>query len=568
MCHVLSRNCAINSNVLYRLKQFVLNRRKNVKKFNSTKLSKGYPAIPASEMTIHHFYYGGVKFHYMTLLACFQRLFGLHGSGKDTEKTECFHKVAVKAPMLAISGRTGSRLLECAKVMQKAAHAACMMEKVKLTQEHDQVSSPSPSEDDDRHHKQARRQSQIKTFKKQIIEMDQATFRGLDDSCTGSPFLHPIVTLEVLFAAFVQYLHGKKEADLDEDECRLLMRAFDSNQHRLMCGDVVPVKWLLTECLKLSTHIRCGDLVTTKGLFYLRSTLQFKDDRKGPIAGRTFHGEHSFVFVSAGVEVHKLVRVLGIVVCEDNLVSHREEFFIGVVLARAEKGYLPYDQYGYCFIGTRRFESHPDIQIFNCRSIVYPAWCMPVNPLEFRDLRDLISHNKLYYCITPSRVLCNAPRYDDLCRFSTEQVNAFQEVVEMNRRNEDLKAEVAAFRVADVARAQLRKKAREEKDVNKVIKDDRKKAGGPTRQKSKKDIQAKGNGKRSRSAKKYTEGSSESEECDPGLFRSGKSTRKSVPTKQTKNKFKVQSEHASEVSDSHSHKLLRIRSTSNESENS
>jgi len=482
--HVVLRNAAINANLLYRLKQFVLNRRKKPKR-----LSKIYPVLKDRDITIHHFYYGGVKFHYMTFFACFQRLFGLHGSGKDTEKTESFHKQSVKAPMQSISNHSGNRLLECAKEMQKSAHAACMMEKVKATQLGAVDDNDVASADDERDDHTKRKRFRSQCFKKTNIVVGRRTFRGLDAAFNGSPFLHPIVTLQLLFAAFVEYLTMLERADGETGHVLFLRQALGENPEISYHGNR-SFSWTLVEGLKLCSDLQCGDLLTADGNFFIRSTRKFKDDRKEAIADRTYHPEHSFVFVQQSVtETEKLIRVLGVIVCQDVVTFHREEFFIGVNLCRVRDGYLPFDRYDYCFAKTTELAGYPDIAIFNCKLISSPAWCVPVNPLHFTSLNDPITSKRYHYCIPPSRVLCNAPHYDDLQELNTQNLNPFRDVAELNKLNSDLERDVDVFNSS--ARAAAQKKKAAQVEVQKETSKRKAKSEGNSKEKQTKKIKKK-----------------------------------------------------------------------------
>ena len=506
--HVVLRNAAINANLLNRLKQFVLNRKKKPKR-----LSKLYPVLKASEITIHHFYYGGVKFHYMTFFACFQRLFGLHGSGKDTEKTESFHKQSVKAPMKSISNHSGNRLLECAKEMQKNAHAACMMEKIKATQQEAEDDSDVSFADDERDDITKRKRFRSQCFKNTRIVVGRSTFTGLDAGFKGSPYLHPIVSLGILFAAFLEHLNVLEDTAVETSELSFLRQALGENPDQSYhCTR--NFSWTLVEGLKLSSDLQCGDLMTAEGKFFIRSTRQFKDDRKGAIAERTFHPEHSFVFVqSCLAKSAKLVRVLGVIVCRDVVSYRSEDFFIGVTLSRARDGYLPFDRYDYSFVRVNESEGYPDIEIFNCKDIASPAWCVPVNPLNFTSLHDPITSKNYHYCIPPSRVLCNAQQYEDLLGLNTKHLNPFRNVSDLNILNTVLEGDVDAFNLTARAVAEKKKAA-----LLEMVKAKRKigdKSDGYIKEKKSKTTKK----KRKTGGKQC----SESDEADKGLFFNGKS---------------------------------------------
>ena len=448
--HVVLRNTAINLHELYQLKQFVT-KRKQYRNRGS------FSSLRAKDITTSHLYFKGVKFHYLQKMAGNQLLFGLFGIGKDTERTELSHKATVKAPLEGISNQRNGRLVECARFMQKNVHAKCMAEKLRATNAMDEkVDTHEPKgkrvvestgEKETGRIRESKEQAS-KSFKRQQIISGKSRFITSDPTFTGFPFLHPRVDLQILHVAIHEFASDRR--NMGKKQHDMLVRA-------LQC--VAPStnqisKLYLTEGLKISTTARCGDLDST-GVYSIRSNQMFSDDCRSRLADRTSHAVHNFVFVSER-GVSNLVRLLGLIQCEQynepqggkkELVEARE-YCVAVVMSKMPKGYLPFDRYGYRVLQAHGVD-YPDIRIFPCDSIAYPAYCVPTNPEDFRTVENLSDSSVSFYNIPMSRVLCEYQAYTDLLCLNSDHVKAFRTVAEMNVINGKLLDDVKSVHDRD-----------------------------------------------------------------------------------------------------------------------
>ena len=440
VCHIVSRNTAINLNAAYTLKQFVLNRSKRPKRNCGM-----YPSLPISDITIHHFYYHGVKFSYMTTLACFQRLFGLTGSGKDTELTESFHKKVVKAPLEAISNNTAGRDLECARYMQKTVHAECMMQKTVLTNEVEKIEGillPSFLALEDSSFR-------CKSFRRQLLSCKAGRFCTPDPSFIGHPFSHPRISLEILHLTFCYY-HRNLIASSTSNAIRseqynlgLVLKLHAPSTGGVSANQQPLPKLFLTEAVKMSSQLRCGDLKHTRGDYFIRSTQEYCDDRRGIGSERTFHALNSFCFANIPDGRYSLVRILCIGLLEGTNTSL--VYCLVVVMTRAKPGFLPYERYKYSFVDDGSSPPYADVFLLNADNISCPAFCVSVNPTRWRAVDDLLSDGELYYCIPPQRVLCKKETYEEMLSLNSTKFDAFRSVIKMNDINRSLEERVAAF---------------------------------------------------------------------------------------------------------------------------
>lgn len=456
--HVVLRNTAINLHELYQLKQFVTKRKQYRNKGSISSLR-------AKDITTSHLYFKGVKFHYLQKMAGNQLLFGMFGIGKDTERTELSHKATVKAPLEGISNQRNGRLVECARFMQKSVHAKCMAEKLRATNamdeevhNHEQKGKgvvESPGRNETGRIRESQGQAS-KSFKRQQIISGKSRFITSDPSFTGFPFLHPRVDLQILHVAIHEFASDKRNVDKKQHD--MLVRA-------LQC--VPPTKdkickLFLTEGLKISTTARCGDLDST-GVYIIRCNQMYSDDCRSRLADRTSHAVHNFVFVSER-GVLNLVRLLGLIQCEQynepqggkKEVVEAREYCCAVVMSKQPKGYLPFDRYGYRFLQAHGVD-YPDIRIFPCDCIAYPAYCVPTNPKDFRTVENLSDSSVSFYNISMSRVLCEYQDYTDLLRLNSDHVKAFRNVAEMNIINEKLLVDVKCVRDRDIALKERKK---------------------------------------------------------------------------------------------------------------
>ena len=474
VCHIVSRNTAINLNAVYTLKQFVVNRSKRPKRNCGM-----YPSLPISDVTIHHFYYHGVKFSYMTTLACFQRMFGLTGSGKDTEMTESFHKKVVKAPLEAISNNTAGRDVECARYMQKTIHAECMMHKTVLSNEAEKKSdgvelSPGPSVEDTLF--------RCNSFRRKQMWSKEGKFCSPDSSFIGHPFLHPRISLEILHYTFCVYQESmlsdftSSTNRREHYELGLVLQLHAPCTSGPPSQGTIP-KLFLTEAVKRSSSLRCGDLKHTRGVHFLRSTQEYSDERRAIASQRTSHALNSFGFANIPDGRYCLVRILCIAIVEGIL--SQTVYCLVVVMTRAKPGFLPYDVYKYSFVDDGTSPPYPDILIVNADNISCPAFCVSVDPTRFRAVDDLLSDGDLYYCIPPQRVLCKKGTYQDILCLNSEEFDAFRSVSKMNDLNRDLEERVAAFNVSAVGKREEKAAAAtiRRKDQAKAKKEAKKKDG-------------------------------------------------------------------------------------------
>ena len=455
--HIFLRNTAINANQLYRLKQFVINRGNNPKR------DKGiYPPLRSKDITSQHLYYHGVKFHYMTLLACFQRLNGLTGSGKDTECSESFHKKVVKAPLEAISNQTAGRLLECARFIQKQLHAECMMHKRRLTIESELCENgqsesvdSSSSLDDDFLACPVVKMVQSKCFKSQILTCSGHMFYTGDKFFFGHPFLHPRISLSCLNELFHIY-HSRliiSSLVVENEHLYLGLALKIHSSPRVLMPIPLPPVLILTEAVKRSSTIRCGDLKSSGGSYFIRSTQSYTDDRRGPIEGRTSHAINSFCFIQGVVDQRiALVRVLGIISMEHTRKDGPNPptcvpvvYLVVVVMTKVARGYLPFDRYKYSFIDHGPTSSYLDVRIVKADNITSPAFCVPEKADDFRVVDDLQTDHPCYYCISPKRVMSTYYTYDELLMLNTVDVDPTRTILQMNQLNHELEVDVAAF---------------------------------------------------------------------------------------------------------------------------
>jgi len=465
VCHVVLRNAAINAGLLYRLKQFIINRPKK-----PPRGGKHYPRLKSKDLTIAHFYFGGIKFYYLTQLACFQRLYGLYGSGKDTELTESFHKKVVKQPLESISNQFGGRLVECARHMQKHAHAECMNFKSKLSG--DKITDPSCDSDDEENKDDDvechfMKKSRSKAFKKQLLHVTESAFHTKDVSFSGFPWLHPFVTLESLFSLLTIHRNGLSVDSGKRAEYMVLKQALRKSDRKQWA------KLILIDGYKLSSVLRCGDLDLTKGEYFIRSCQTYQDDRRGPIAQRTSHAINSFVFAKLGEGV-ELVRILGIVLCEDERARENGQevavYCVVVVLSPAAEEYLPYDVYEYKLL-HEVMKTHPDLRIVNTDSITSPCFCVSVQPDNFRTVDNFTTSTPRFYCIPPSRINPRQESYTDLLvRCNTSTVDAFRSVADMNDINSKLGEDVAKFTLDNNAKKLEKTAAAKERRKEKAAK--------------------------------------------------------------------------------------------------
>ena len=450
VCHIVLRNTVMHSNSLYRLKQFMLNRGKK-----PDRNSGMYPVLKSKEVTLRHFFYHGVKFHYLTLLACFQRLYGLTGSGKDTEMTEAKHKTVVKEPLESISNNTASRQLECARYLQKQAHGQCMEYKLSLT-EWKGDPQPERTADNDELECSFLTQFNAKSFRKVMLTCTKGGFvNDRDQSFNGFPFLHPSISLGCLYLVFSIYLRElpKPTTTTALREYSTLLEALDSPREscKRKSKDDFPHLYLI-EGVKMQSYLRCGDLKGTRGSYFLRSTQTYLDDRRGPVAKRTTHALNSFCFVDnvGGVEV-RLARILGIMCLQGGeldhsvTVSHVENYFLVVLMTKTAKGYLPYDRYKYSYVESES-QLHADVRIVKSFNVTSPAFVVSTNPVHFRRVDDFTSTSSSFYCISPRRVQCNVAHYSDLVSENTKSCEAFRSVANMNQSNSFLEASVEEFK--------------------------------------------------------------------------------------------------------------------------
>ena len=451
VCHIVLRNTVLHSNSLYRLKQFMVNRGKKPDRHSGM-----YPALKRNEVTLRHFFYHGVKFHYLTLLPCFQRLYGLTGSGKDTEMTEGKHKSVVKEPLEAISNNTASRQLECARYLQKQAHGECMEYKSSMTGGKGDK-KPELTVCNEELECLFLKQFDAKSFKKVMLTCrDGAFVNDRDVSFNGYPFLHPSISLDGLHLALCIYLRGLPPASTktEREEYSTLQQALDSTRESCRRKSQVDYPHLfLTEGVKMQSYLRCGDLKGTRGSYFLRSTQTYLDERRGPISQRTTHALNSFCFVvnGCGFEV-RLARILGIlslqgtgVVGTSVSVPTGEDYFLVVLMTKTTKGYLPYDRYKYSFVDTES-HSHADVKIVKSCNVTSPAFVVPTNPVHFRRVDDFTRTTPSFYCISPGRVQCNVSQYSELMSRNTDRCEAFRSVAKMNQMNDSLEASVEEFK--------------------------------------------------------------------------------------------------------------------------
>ena len=469
VCHIVLRNTVMHSNCLYRLKQFMLNRGKK-----PDRNSGMYPVLKSKEVTLRHFFYHGVKFHYLTLLACFQRLYGLTGSGKDTEMTEAKHKDVVKEPLEAISNNTASRQLECARYLQKQAHGECMEHKLSLTEgkggPRHEVNSAN-----DEFECFFLTQFNSKSFKKVMLTCRSGClFNDRDHSFDGYPFLHPSISLGCLYLVLSIYLSELPipSTTSAESEYLTLLEVLDSSRETCKRQSQVDTPHLyLIEGVKMQSYLRCGDLKGTRGSYFLRSTQTYLDDRRGPVSQRTTHALNSFCFVDGvgGVE-GRLARILGIMCLQGAEVHSVENYFLVVLLTKTAKGHLPYDRYKYSFVESD-CQLHADVRIVKSLNVISPAFVVSSNPCHFRRVDDFMTTTPSFYCISPRRVQCNVSNYDDLVMTNTRRCEAFRSVVKMNQSNDSLEASVEEFKT-NLRRSKERSKVEED------CSEDHKKAGG------------------------------------------------------------------------------------------
>jgi len=454
--HLLLRNAAVNANLLYRLKQYVVNRPK--KPVRGSLVMKH---LSPKNLTMGHFYFGGIKFYYMMQLAYYQRMYGLYGSGKDTELTERFHKKVVKQPLESISNVFGGRLVECARHMQKHVHAECLSFKAALSGE---IVHPSLPEELDNGSEEeldcsVLKKSKMAAFNKMALCVNGASFHT-DKTCKeGFPWLHPFVSLSLLYALMRTHLTRLRtcvgaDASLTA-ELVSLENAMRRNDNRSKS------KVHLVDGYKLQSDLRCGDLDVSKGMYYIRSNQLYRDDRRGPVAERLTHAVNSFVF--ADVEgVIELVRILGIVVCENESKVQPESavYCVVVVMSPSAWEYLPYHVYQYKLRHVDASTSYPELQIINTNSITAPCFCVSVDPDNFLTVDDLAATTARFYNIPHTWI---DPRSESYASYrhesNSEFVDAFRSVEDMNKVNEQLQTEVAKFKITSEDQRALRSEA-------------------------------------------------------------------------------------------------------------
>jgi len=450
--HVVARNAAVNANFLYRLKQYVVNRPSK-----PVRGKKTMKHLSLKNYTLAHFYFTGIKFYYMTQLPYYQRMYGLHGSGKDTELTERFHKRVVKQPLESISNAFGGRLVECARHMQKHAHAECMRFKSNLSGEVvDPLLDMGNGVDGDDEECLLLKSSKTQSFSKQLVSVSNESFHSGNEAFNGFPWLHPNVTLHILFEVMSSHLTSLQQRLSTRKEYLLLKQAMGNkgNQHQ--------GKLFLCEGYKMDCGLRCGDLGLTKGMYTIRANQAYKDDRRGPVAQRQTHAVNSFVFAMIDEDI-ELVRILGILLCQD--VDHQGEdvYCCVVVMCPAEQEYLPFHVYKYKHLEG---SDKPDLRVIDTTSITSPCFCVPVQPDNYRVVDDLQATHARFYNIPPTRIDPRQESYEvyrDLC--NSQCIDSFRTVANMNEVNDLLRKDVADFKVS--AEGQKLQKAEAAKEKRK-----------------------------------------------------------------------------------------------------
>ena len=458
--HVVLRNASVNAHLLYRLKQYVVNRPHKPDRGKMT-----IKHLSRKHYTLSHFYFTGIKFYYMTQMAYYQRMYGLFGSGKDTELTERFHKKVVKQPLETISNVFGGRLVECARHMQKHAHIECLRYKAALSGEVvdpflGEVCEDADNEDDQEC--SVLKYSRSKSFTRHLLSVSNGAFHGETSSFTGFPWLHPFVTLIILFDLMVKHLLFLQKSVSTRKEYLLLQGGMSNN------GQKHHPKLLLIEGYKMNCGLRCGDLDGTQGMYYIRSNQAYKDDRRGPIANRQTYAVNSFVFAVIDDQV-ELVRILGILLCmgvEDEEIRQIQSqgdlvYCAVVVMSPAAWGYLPFHVYKYSFLAG---STKPDLRILNTREITAPCFCVSVQPDHFREVDNLMASTPRFYNIPHTMI---NPREDSYTEYrhlcNSDYVDAFRTVEDMNEINDSLLKDVAEFKVSDDGLRLLRAEAAKEK---------------------------------------------------------------------------------------------------------
>lgn len=123
---------------------------------------------------------------------------------EDTEGLERFHKEVVKEPLSGISNQAGSRTLECAKYLLKRTHAEGLMHKVDLT---DQMAGGNDEGHEDGvcsviWNYRAKNFRWIEIVPRRRLKSFQ---NSSDAQFSGFPFLHPHISLNLLFEVFAIY---------------------------------------------------------------------------------------------------------------------------------------------------------------------------------------------------------------------------------------------------------------------------------------------------------------------------------------------------------------------------
>jgi hypothetical protein len=471
--HIALRNAAIQSHQLYRLKQFVLNRpTKLIPRRNSGK----YVPLRLKDLKISHFIFGGIKMHYLLKMAFYQLFLGLgRTAAKDTEISESSHKYIVKAPLEAISNQHSGRTLECARFLQKRTHARGLIRKVEDTDlirgGDGEDEAPEP---DGRRGCPELWKFRVKQLKSREVKVEGQSFvwtvaKSSDVLVSGFPFLHPSVTFQVLWAVMADYLK-----DLSAHEAAVAATERRGwTQDRLRLSDCLGLsdsggpstRVILTEGFRCTTELRTGD-IPASGAFFVRSTQEYCDDRRVRVTQRESHSIHSFVFMNFGGMI-KLVRVLGCFQLDRGKGTLCNFYCCGIIMQLTPPGYLPFDRYQYRLVpagvvgggvaGADIAPSIPDIQLFNLHDIVSPAFCVPTNPRRFQATDDLFDTSVFYYCIPPSRVLCQSESYQDLMSRNSPHLNVFRSVADMNDVNSKLEQDVDEFNNVLEQRSALKK---------------------------------------------------------------------------------------------------------------
>jgi len=213
-------------------------------------------------------------------------------------------------------------------------------------------------------------------------------------------------------------------------------------------------KMFLTEAVKRSSKLCCGDLKHTRGEYFIRSTQTCSDDRRAVMSKRTSHALNSFCFANLPDGRYSLARILGIVAMESQPTPC--VYCLIVVMTKEKGGFLPYDLYKYSTVSGCSSSSYANIVVINADNIACPAFCVHVNPDRFRAVDNLRSDGDLYYCIPPERVLCRRSTYEEMLTLNTTHFDAFRSVSTMNDLNCDLVARVAAFNVTALEKKDVR----------------------------------------------------------------------------------------------------------------